>query len=124
MTEICSKTSKRIFRIIKGCRLISTSRATELCWRSSALTLERTRIRVEASEALKEYGVLLQTLTNSSKREELGNAAESFVASLRNVEGVYLDDRQAGAIAQIVQAVGGLRIEQMLHLIHFCSAIG
>lgn len=77
------------------------------------LTLERTKIRVETVNALKEYGQLLHTLTTSSQDEELKNAAESCVASLKKVDGVSLDDTQAGAIVQAVQSVGGLWIEQM-----------
>ncbi len=77
------------------------------------LTLEDTKARVEAVNALKEYGQLLHTLTTSSQTEELKNAAESFVASLKKVDAVSLDNTEAGAIVQTVQAVGGLLIEHM-----------
>lgn len=77
------------------------------------LTLESTKIRVEAVNALKQYGELLHTLTTSSQKEELKNAVESCVASLNKVDGVSLDYKEAGAIAQAVQAVGGLWIEHM-----------
>ncbi len=77
------------------------------------LTLELTKTRVEAVNALKEYGQLLHTLTTSSQTEELKNAAESCVASLKKVDGVSLDNTEAGAIVQAVQAVGGLWIEHM-----------
>lgn len=77
------------------------------------LTLERTKIRVESVNALKQYGELLHTLTTSSQDQELKNAAESFVASLKKVDGVSLDNTEAGAIVQAVQAVGGLWIEHM-----------
>lgn len=77
------------------------------------LTLERTKIRVEAVNALKEYGQLLHTLTTSSQTEELKNASESFVAGLKKVDAVSLSDTEAGAIMQAVQSVGGLWIEHM-----------
>lgn len=77
------------------------------------LTLEDTKARVEAVNALKEYGQLLHTLTTSSQTEELKNAAESCVASLKKVDGVSLDNTEAGAIVQAVQAVGGFWIEHM-----------
>lgn len=77
------------------------------------LTLERTKIRVEAVNALKEYGQLLHTLTTSSQAEELKNASESFVAGLKKVDAVSLSDTEAGAIIQAVQSVGGLWIEHM-----------
>lgn len=77
------------------------------------MTVERTRIRVQAAEALKEYGELLGTLTSHSEKDQIKAATESFLGSLRKVEGVALNDAQTGAIQQAVESVGGLLIEHL-----------
>jgi hypothetical protein len=77
------------------------------------LTTKRVKIRVDAVNALREYGELLNTLATSSQQVEIRNAAESFVASLKKVEGVSLSAQDGNAIVAAVQAVGGLLIESM-----------
>ena len=72
----------------------------ELDW---PLTLERTALRVNSMRALESYGRLLDTLLMSSRDEELASASDTFVSSIRGVQGVTLDDQQAGAISSVVQ---------------------
>jgi hypothetical protein len=74
-------------------------------------TVERVKVRVDAMRALKEYAVYLHTLLISSQQDELRNAADSFVSSLRKVQGVRLSDDKAGAIGLAVPEMGGLTVE-------------
>lgn len=76
-------------------------------------TVDRVRVRVDAMHALKEYAELLHTLVTTSQQAQLKNAADSFVASLRKVQGVSLSDDKAGAIGMAIQQVGGLVVEYM-----------
>jgi len=76
-------------------------------------TVERVKVRVEAMLALKEYAELLYTLVTTSQQAQLQSAADSFVTSLRKVQGVSLSDDKAGAIGLAVQQVGGLVVEYM-----------
>lgn len=76
-------------------------------------SVERVKVRVEAMAALKGYADLLHVLVTTSQELPLRNAADSFVASLRKVQGVSLSDEKAGAIAAAVQGVGGLIVEYM-----------
>ena len=50
---------------------------------------------------------------STSQKEELKNAADSFVTSLRKVKGVSLTDEQAGAVGAAVATVGGLFVEHL-----------
>jgi hypothetical protein len=77
------------------------------------LTAERVKERVDAAKALQRYAELLQTLANSSKKEELKVASDAFVTNLRRVRGISLSDEKAGAVGSAVQLVGGLIIERM-----------
>lgn len=74
-------------------------------------TLDQTRVRVRALEALKGYAELLHALVTTSQEAELKAAADSFMTSLRRVNGVRLDDAQAAAIGQAIELFGGLWIE-------------
>jgi hypothetical protein len=76
-------------------------------------TVERVKVRVDAATALRDYADLLNALATSSQTEQLRNAADGFVASLRKVQGVNLSDEKAGAIGMVVQQVGGLAVEYM-----------
>jgi hypothetical protein len=76
-------------------------------------TVERVKVRVDALQALKEYAELLHILVTTSQQAQLQNAANSFVTSLRKVEGVSLSDDKAGAIGSAIQQVGGLVVEYM-----------
>jgi hypothetical protein len=48
---------------------------------------------------------------STSQKEQLKNAADSFVGSLRKVRGVSLTDEQAGAVGKAVATVGGMFVE-------------
>lgn len=76
-------------------------------------TVDRVRVRVDAMHALKEYAELLHMLVTTSQQAQLKNAADSFVVSLRKVQGVSLSDDKAGAIGMAIQQVGGLVVEYM-----------
>jgi hypothetical protein len=76
-------------------------------------TVEQVKVRVDAMHALKEYAELLHTLVTTSQQAQLQNAADSFVTSLRKVQGVSLSDEKAGAIGLAIQQVGGLVVEYM-----------
>lgn len=75
------------------------------------LTAERVRVRVRAMAALQRYGELLISLAEREEGPALRAASASFMDSLRRVEGVNVDDEQAGAIVQAMAAVGGLWID-------------
>jgi hypothetical protein len=76
-------------------------------------TVEQVKVRVDAMHALQEYAELLHTLVTTSQQAQLQNAADSFVTSLRKVQGVSLSDEKAGAIGLAIQQVGGLVVEYM-----------
>lgn len=76
-------------------------------------TVEQVKVRVDAMHALKEYAELLHTLVTTSQQAQLQNAADSFVTSLRKVQGVSLSDDQAGAMRLAIQQVSGLVVEYM-----------
>lgn len=76
-------------------------------------TVARVTERLRAIQALQDYADLLSTLVSTSQKEELKNAADSFVGSLRKVKGVSLTDEQAGAVGTAVAAVGGLFVEHL-----------
>lgn len=76
-------------------------------------TVDRVKARVDAVGALKEYAELLHTLVTTSQEAQLRNAADSFVASLRKVQGVSLSDEKAGAVGAVVQEIGGFVVEYM-----------
>lgn len=77
-----------------------------------SFTVENVRARIDAVIALKKYGQLLNVLATTTQKEELKIAADSFVTSLRKVEGVVLTNDKAAAIGRAVQLVGGLIVEQ------------
>ena len=62
-------------------------------------------------QALEAYAQLLHALVTASQQEQLQNAADRFVTSLRKVQGVSLGDDQAGAIGLAIEQVGGLIVE-------------
>lgn len=76
-------------------------------------TVARVTERLRAIQALQDYADLLSTLVSTSQKEELKNAADGFVTSLRKVKGVSLTDEQAGAVGTAVAAVGGLFVEHL-----------
>ena len=75
--------------------------------------VDRVKRRLDALAALERYATLLQTLVTSSEGASLERASDSFVGSLRKVEGVGLSDAKAAAISAAVQRVGGLLVEEM-----------
>ncbi len=77
----------------------------------SLLTLDRTRERVVALQALEDYGVLLNKLVGTASQEELLEAGSAFVGNLKQVKGVRLSDQEAEGIGKAVAAVGGLYVE-------------
>jgi hypothetical protein len=76
-------------------------------------TVEQVKVRIDAMHALQAYAELLHTLVTTSQQAQLQNAADSFVSSLRKVQGVSLSDEKAGAIGLAIQQVGGLIVEYM-----------
>lgn len=76
-------------------------------------TVVRVTERLRAIQALRDYADLLWTLVSTSQKEELKNAADSFVTSLRKVKGVSLTDEQAGAVGAAVATVGGFFVEHL-----------
>lgn len=85
-----------------------TSDVTKL---DSPLTLQRTRDRIVALQALEDYGTLLNKLVGAVPEGELLEASNRFVGHLRQVKGVQLTDQQAEGIGRAVAAVGGLYVE-------------
>ncbi|TKB71702.1 MAG: hypothetical protein E8D46_16350 [Nitrospira sp.] len=77
----------------------------------SLLTLDRTRDRIMALQALEDYGGLLNKLVGIVPEGELLEASNTFVGSLKQVKGVQLTDQEAGGIGKAVAAVGGLYVE-------------
>jgi hypothetical protein len=76
-------------------------------------TVARVTERLRAIQALQDYAELLSTLVSTSQKEELKNAADTFVTSLRKVKGVSLTDAQAGAVGTAVATVGGFFVEHL-----------
>jgi hypothetical protein len=76
-------------------------------------SVPRVTERLRAIQALQDYAELLSSLVSTSQQDELKNAADSFVISLRKVKGVSLTDQQAGAVGTAVAAVGGLFVEHL-----------
>lgn len=86
----------------------STADVTKL---DSLLTLDRTRERMAALQALEDYGGLLNKLVGTASQGELLEAGHMFVGNLRQVKGVQLSDQEAEGIGKAVAAVGGLYVE-------------
>jgi len=86
----------------------STADVTKL---DSLLTLDRTRDRLVALQALENYGRLLNKLVGTASQEELLEAGNTFVGNLRQVKGIQLTDQEAEGIGKAVVAVGGLYVE-------------
>ncbi len=86
----------------------STADVTKL---DSLLTLDRTRERLAALQALEDYGGLLNKLVGTASQGELLEAGHTFVGNLRQVKGVQLSDQEAEGIGKAVAAVGGLYVE-------------
>ena len=77
------------------------------------LTVDNVRIHVDAVDALASYAELLQTLLETSQKDELKKAANSFVSSLRKANAVELTDKNAEILGQAIQLVGGMIVERM-----------
>jgi hypothetical protein len=77
----------------------------------SLLTLDRTRDRIVALQALEDYAGLLNKLVGAVPEGELLEASNTFVGRLKQVKGVQLTDQEAEGIGKAVAAVGGLYIE-------------
>jgi len=77
----------------------------------SLLTLDRTRDRIVALQALADYGGLLNKLVGTVPEGELLEASNTFVGNLKQVKGVTLTDQEAEGIGRAVAAVGGLYVE-------------
>lgn len=77
----------------------------------SLLTLDRTRERLVALQALEDYGGLLTKLVGTTSQEALLDAGKTFVGNLRQVKGIQLTDQEAEGIGKAVAAVGGLYVE-------------
>lgn len=86
----------------------STADVTKL---DSLLTLDRTRERLVALQALEDYGGLLNKLVGTASQGELLEAGNTFVGNLRQVKGIQLTDQEAEGIGKAVAAVGGLYVE-------------
>lgn len=77
----------------------------------SLLTLDRTRDRIAALQALEDYGLLLKKLVGAVTESELLEASHTFVGSLKQVKGVQLTSQEAEGIGRAVAAVGGVYVE-------------
>jgi hypothetical protein len=77
----------------------------------SLLTLDRTRDRIVALQALEDYAGLLNKLVGAVPEGELLEASNTFVGRLKQVKGVQLTDQEAEGIGKAVAAVGGLYVE-------------
>ena len=64
-----------------------------------------------AAKALQSYGELLQALVEDTQAKELRGAAEAFVANLKAVPGVSLEEKEAEAITAAVYAIGRMIVE-------------
>jgi len=58
-------------------------------------TLDRVKIRLDAVSALKEYAQMLHALVTTDQKDQLKNAADSFVSSVKKVKGVTLSPTSA-----------------------------
>lgn len=77
----------------------------------SLLTLDRTRDRIVALQALEDYAGLLNKLVGTVSEGELLEASNTFVGNLKQVKGIQLTDLEAEGIGKAVAAVGGLYVE-------------
>lgn len=77
----------------------------------SLLTLDRTKDRIVALQALEDYGGLLNKLVGIVPEGELLEASNTFVGNLKQVKGITLTDQEAEGIGKAVAAVGGLYVE-------------
>lgn len=68
--------------------------------------------RLAATKALKSYGELLVSLTNNSQYGNLKNAALNLSGSLNAIEGIKLDDKQRGTLADLVGKSGSIFLEK------------
>lgn len=75
------------------------------------LTIENISRIGHAAKALQSYGELLQALAEDTQATELRGAAEAFVANLKAVPSVSLEEKEADAITAAVYAVGRLLVE-------------
>jgi hypothetical protein len=73
--------------------------------------VEHVAARLAAALALEDYGNLLRTLVEDTRREELMAAAARFVASARLVAAGQLSDEQYAALGELVEGIGGMLIE-------------
>lgn len=64
-----------------------------------------------AATALQSYGELLEALVEDTQAKELRGAAESFVANLKAVPDVSLEEKEADAITAAVYAIGRIIVE-------------
>jgi hypothetical protein len=74
-------------------------------------TIERVEARMAAVNALNEYAQLLLALVNFSSDERLTAAADSFLTSLRKIEGAQVSADQGKAFSALVRLGGGLIVE-------------
>lgn len=74
-------------------------------------TIETTSRVGHAAKALQTYGELLQALVEDTQDKQLRGAADAFVANLKSVQGVSLQDKEADAITAAVYAIGRLIVE-------------
>lgn len=77
----------------------------------SLLTLDRTKDRIVALQALEDYGGLLNKLVGAVPEGELLEASNTFVGNLKQVRGVQLTDQETEGIGKAVAAIGGLYVE-------------
>jgi len=70
-------------------------------------------VRMQAAEAVQDFGVLLLALVEASEEKPLEEASDRFVQSVRRLgsENRRLSDEQLEAVGKAVQAVGGLIVE-------------
>ena len=94
-------------------RLQLNDRALDPTRMDAPFTVDRVKVRIDALTALQRYALLLRTLVTTSQEAELQRASDSFITSVRSVQGVTLSDERAAAISAAVQRVGGLLVEYL-----------
>lgn len=70
--------------------------------------VEHVKVRIQAVEALKSYGQLLQALIETTPEDDLKKASDSFISSFNSLPGSIkkIDDQQAGMMGQAVYQLG------------------
>lgn len=76
-------------------------------------TVEATAARQRATEALKSYGELLQTLVETDQTENIKKSSDALVNSFQDLPDSYrkISQDELDAIGKVLQAIGGIWVE-------------